>query len=323
MGLLIDGFWQDKWYDTEGSGGRFQREEAKFRNWITADGSAGPTGKGGFEAEAGRYHLYISHACPWANRAAIFRKIKKLDEMISLSAVHWHMGSVGWTFQPDEHSIPDTVYGSRYLHELYTRADPKVTTRVTTPLLWDKKRETIVSNESADIIRMMNAAFDGLGAAPEDYHPADLRSQIDDINKRVYDTLNNGVYKCGFATSQNAYDEAAGPLFETIDWLESLLGERRYLCGETITEADWRLFTTLIRFDAVYAVHFKCTRKRIADCPNLMGYTRELYQWPGVKETIVFDHIRKHYYGSHGQVNPHLIVPLMPDIDFDAPHGRG
>lgn len=322
MGLLENGFWRDRWYNTEDHGGKFEREEAQFRNWITPDGSPGPTGKGGFAAERDRYHLYIAHACPWAHRTAIFRKLKKLDDIIGLSIVHWYMGAVGWTFRQDDHTIPDTVYNSRYLHQLYTRAVPDVTTRVTTPTLWDKKNETIVSNESADIIRMMNSAFQNLGAAEVDYYPDALQNDIDAINDRIYKTLNNGVYKCGFATSQKAYDKAVGPLFETLDWLESHLEANRYLCGDRITEADWRLFTTLIRFDAVYAVHFKCTKKRVADCPNLFAYTRELYQWPGIKETIVFDHIRKHYYGSHQKVNPHLIVPAMPEVDFDAPHGR-
>lgn len=322
MGLLVDGFWRDDWYDTDSHDGAFKRESAKFQNWITADGAPGPTGEGGFEAEAGRYHLYISYACPWANRASIFRVLKGLEDMISLSAVHWHMGCQGWTFRQDEYTIPDTVYNSRYLHELYTRAAPDVSTRVTTPLLWDKKRQSIVSNESADIIRMMNNAFNGLGAVEDDYYPHDLKPQIDEVNERVYSAINNGVYKCGFATSQSAYDAAIEPLFETMDWLETRLSAQRYLCGARLTEADWRLFTTLIRFDAVYAIHFKCTKKRLVDYPHLFAYTRELYQWPGIKNTIVFPHIMKHYYGSHEMVNPHLIIPQMPEIDFDAPHDR-
>ena len=322
MGLLENGFWRD---DTAipGSGGRFERKESVFRNWITPDGSPGPTGEGGFEAEAGRYHLYISHACPWAHRTAIFRKLKGLEEAIAVSVVHWFLGSVGWTFLEDEFTVPDPLHGARYLHEIYTRAQADATTRVTTPVLWDTKRETIVSNESADIIRMMNSAFRDAGANDDDFCPTDLEAEIDEVNARVYETLNNGVYKCGFASSQDAYDEAVEPLFETLDWLEDRLSTRRYLCGDRITEADWRLFPTLIRFDCVYAVHFKCTRKRIADCPNLLGYTRELYQWPGIRETVVFPHIVKHYYGSHESVNPHLIVPTMPAVDFDAPHGRG
>ncbi len=321
MGLLVDGFWKDKWYDTEESGGKFEREDAIFRNWVTKDGSSGPKGKGGFKAEAGRYHLYISHACPWANRTMIFRSLKGLEEMISVSAVHWFMGSNGWTFRQDDHTDHDPL-GYRYLHQLYTKAKSNYTGHVTTPTLWDKESNTIVSNESADIIRMFNSSFDDVGATGPDYYPKDLRPEIDKINERVYDTVNNGVYKAGFATTQQAYDEAVEPLFETLDWLDGILARNRYLCGDTITEADWRLFTTLIRFDRVYAIHFKCSKKRISDYPNLWPYTRELYQWPGVSKTIVFDHIMKHYYGSHEMVNPNRIVPLRPSLDLNIPHGR-
>lgn len=321
MGLLVDGFWQDKWYNTEESGGKFKREDAVFRNWVTKDGSSGPDGKGGFKAEAGRYHLYICHACPWANRAMIFRTLKGLEDIISVSAVHWFMGSNGWTFRQDEHTSPDPM-GHHYLHQLYTKAKPDYTGHVTTPTLWDKETDTIVSNESADIIRMFNSAFDEVGATGQDFYPQRLRPEIDKINERVYHTVNNGVYKAGFATTQDAYDEAVEPLFETLDWLEGILSRNRYLCGDTLTEADWRLFTTLIRFDRVYAIHFKCCKKRISDYPNLWAYTRELYQWPEVSKTIVFDHIMKHYYGSHETVNPNRIVPIRPSLDLNIPHGR-
>jgi glutathionyl-hydroquinone reductase len=322
MGLLIEGEWHDKWYETKENGGRFKRMESPFRNWVTADGQPGPTGKRGFKAEAGRYHLYVSYACPWAHRTLIFRKLKGLERMISVSAVHWLMGKHGWSFAEGEGVIPDPLFNADYLYEIYLKADPAFTGRVTTPTLWDRKEGTIVSNESAEIIRMFNSAFDGVGAAAGDYYPAALRAEIDQVNKRVYDTLNNGVYKCGFATSQEAYDEAIGPLFDTLDWLEERLAGQRYLAGNRITEADWRLFVTLLRFDPVYVTHFKCSRKRLVDYPNLWAYTRELYQWPGVAETVNMHHIRHHYFESHPQVNPSGIVAAMPEINLIEPHGR-
>ncbi len=322
MGLLIDGTWHDQWYDTKSSKGRFQRMQSQFRNWVTPDGAPGPTGQGGFAAEAGRYHLYISYACPWAHRTLIFRMLKGLEEMISLSVVHWHMGEQGWTFEEGDGVIADTVNGTRYLHQIYTTALPDYTGRVTVPVLWDKKRQTIVSNESAEIIRMFNSAFDHLGARKGDYYPRSLAAEIDIVNARIYDTVNNGVYKAGFATTQDAYEDAVHPLFDTLDWLEDRLAERRYLMGKKITEADWRLFTTLIRFDAVYVGHFKCNLRRIDDYPNLSGYLRELYQWPGVAKTVRFDHIRKHYYGSHKTINPTGIVPAGPVLNLEVPHGR-
>jgi len=323
MGVLVDGVWQDRWYDTRATGGRFVRRDAEFRSWVTPDGAAGPTGEGGFRAEPGRYHLYVSLACPWAHRTIIFRKLKGLESAIGVSVVHWLLGEHGWTFDPAPGVVPDTVNGARYLHEVYTKARPKYSGRVTVPTLWDKVRGTIVNNESSEIIRMFNSAFDGAGAAAGDYYPAGLRGEIDAVNERVYATLNNGVYRCGFATSQAAYDEAVVPLFETLDWLEARLAARRYLCGDRLTEADWRLFTTLARFDAVYHGHFKCNLRRIVDYPNLWAYTRELYQWPGVAATVDFQHIKRHYYESHLQVNPSGIVPRGPLLDFGASHGRG
>ncbi|MGF1461669.1 MAG: glutathione S-transferase family protein [Maricaulaceae bacterium] len=323
MGLLVDGVWRDQWYDTGSTGGRFKRQDAKFRNWVTADGSAGPTGEAGFKAEPGRYHLYVAYACPWAHRTLIYRALKGLVSMIDVSVFHWFMGENGWTFQDGPGVVPDPLNGASYAYDLYVAANPTYSGRATVPILWDKAQGTIVSNESADLIRMFNTAFDGVGAAPGDYYPEPLRAEIDTVNERVYHTLNNGVYKCGFATTQAAYDEAVEPLFETLDWLEARLAKTRYVCGDQVSEADWRLFPTLFRFDLVYNCHFKCTRARISDYPNLWGYTRELYQWPGVKETTNIAHVRNHYYQSHETVNPHRIVPLMPKIDFDAPHGRG
>jgi putative glutathione S-transferase len=322
MGLLVNGQWQDRWYDTGSTGGRFVRKDAAFRNWVTVDGAPGPSGHGGFQAEAGRYHLYVSLACPWAHRALIVRALKGLEETINVSVVHWLMLENGWTFADGPGATPDIVNGARLLHQVYTTADPDYTGRVTVPVLWDRKQGTIVSNESSEIIRMLNSAFDGLGANPGDFYPAALRNQIDEINALVYDTLNNGVYKSGFATTQSAYEEAATPLFETLDWLEARLATRRFLAGETFTEADIRLFTTLIRFDAVYVGHFKCNLSRIADYPNLSAYTREIYQLPGVADTVNFEHIKRHYYESHRGINPAGIVPLGPVLDFLAPHDR-
>jgi putative glutathione S-transferase len=322
MGLLIDGVWHDQWYDTSKTSGRFERQQSRFRNWVTADGTPGPTGEGGFAAEPGRYHLYVSLACPWASRTLIYRALKGLGGMIGLSVTHWLMGENGWTFDPAEGVIPDSVNGARYLHEVYTAAIPTYSGRVTVPVLWDKTRHTIVNNESADIIRMLNSAFDGVGAAPGDYYPAPLRSEIDALNARIYDTVNNGVYKAGFATTQEAYEAAIGPLFETLDWLEDRLGSQRFLTGDQPTEADWRLFTTLVRFDPVYVGHFKCNIRRIADYRNLSAYTRDLYQWPGVADTVDLTHIKRHYYMSHPTINPTRIVPVGPEIDYWRPHGR-
>ncbi len=322
MGLLVDGQWQDKWYDTDSTGGRFKRSESAFRNWITADGSPGPTGQGGFRAEPGRYHLYVAHACPWAHRTLIFRKLKGLEPMISISVVNPLMKEHGWTFRPGYKVIPDSINECELLHQVYTRAMADYSGRVTVPVVWDRQKETIVSNESADIIRMFNSAFDSCGARPGDYYPEDLRAQIDEINERVYDRVNNGVYKAGFATTQEAYEEAVVPMFETLCELEALLDERRYLCGQRLTEADWRLFTTLIRFDAVYVGHFKCNLRRIDDYHNLSNYLRELYQMPGIAETVEFRSIKLHYYASHETINPSAVVPMGPAQDFHRLHDR-
>ncbi|WP_370046493.1 MULTISPECIES: glutathione S-transferase family protein [Salipiger] len=322
MGLLVDGEWQDRW-DYNDDSGKFQRSETAFRNWITADGSAGPSGEGGFKAEPGRYHLYVSYACPWAHRALVFRALKGLEELIPVSVVHPDMLSDGWTFKTDfPGATGDRLYDLPFLRDIYTKAQPDISGRVTVPVLWDKERETIVSNESAEIIRMFNEAFDGLTGNSDDYWPEELREAIEPVNARIYDTVNNGVYKAGFATSQEAYDDAVGPLFESLDWIEERLSKGRYLMGERITEADWRLFTTLIRFDQVYNVHFKCNKARIVDYPNLWAYTRELYQWPGVADTVHFDHFKRHYYYSHDMINPNRIIPVGPDLDLMAPHGR-
>ena len=323
MGLLVDGVWKDKWYDTKSSGGHFKREDAIFRNWITADGSPGPEGAGGFKAEPGRYHLYIAYACPWAHRTLIFRKLKKLEEMVSVDVVHPHMGENGWTFETDfPGATGDTVNGKQYLYEIYLKAKPDYTGRVTVPTIWDKEQETIVSNESSEIIRMFNSAFDEIGAAPGDYYPAPDRDEIDAVNDRVYHNVNNGVYKAGFATTQDAYEEAFTALFETLDWLDDKLARQPYVAGESLTEADWRLFTTLIRFDAVYHGHFKCNKRRIADYDALSNYLRALYQHTGIRDTVNMEHIKNHYYGSHRSINPTGIVPLGPELDFDAPHNR-
>ncbi len=322
MGLLVNGEWHDKWYDTSKSGGRFQRSKSQFRNWVTADGSAGPTGSDGFKAEPGRYHLYVSLACPWANRTLIFRELKGLQDMISVSVVHWFMGNDGWTFEDGEGVIADPIHNAQFLRDVYLAADKAYTGRVTVPVLWDKQRNTIVSNESADIIRMFNSAFDHLGATKGDYYPASKREEIDALNERIYDTVNNGVYKSGFATTQEAYEEAVTVLFESLDWLESKLAKQRYLTGNEPTEADWRLFTTLVRFDPVYHGHFKCNLKQLRDYPNVWAYTRDLYQQPGVADTINMLHIKHHYYGSHATINPTGVVPLGPEIDFTEPHQR-
>jgi putative glutathione S-transferase len=314
MGLLVDGEWRDQWYDTVKSGGRFQRQDSAFRNWVTRDGAPGPSGKGGFAAQAGRYHLYVSLACPWAHRTLIFRALKGLERFIDVSVVHWLMLDRGWTFTAGEGVVPDPLGSAQYLHEIYTRADPHYTGRVTVPVLWDKATGTIVSNESSEIIRMFNSAFDSIGAKPGDYYPAALRAQIDALNERVYATVNNGVYKAGFATAQDAYEEAVTPLFATLDWLEERLERRRFLTGDAITEADWRLFTTLIRFDAVYVGHFKCNIRRIAEYPRLSAYLRALLAVEGVAGTVDLGHIKRHYYESHRSINPSGIVPVGPDL---------
>lgn len=323
MGLLIDGEWRDQWYDTDKTGGRFERKESAFRSWVTADGSAGPSGAAGFKAESGRYHLYVSLACPWAHRTLILRALKGLEDAVSVSVVHWLMGEDGWSFEPGPGVVADPIHDATHLRDVYLAADRHYTGRVTVPVLWDRRTATIVSNESAEIIRMFNAAFDGVGATAGDYYPSAHREEIDRVNARVYDTVNNGVYKAGFATAQEAYEEAVGPLFDSLDWLEERLAKRRYLVGGTLTEADIRLFTTLVRFDPVYAGHFKCNIKRIADYPALSAYTRDLYQTPGVAETVNLEHIKRHYYRSHRTLNPSGIVPVGPAIDFARPHGRG
>jgi putative glutathione S-transferase len=319
MGMLVDGVWQadtGRWADARG---RMQRPESTLRNWITPDGSPGPTGRGGFKAEAGRYHLYIARACPWAHRTAIFRELKGLQTMIGLSVTHWVMLENGWTFEPAPGVIADEVNHARYLHQIYAKSEPEFTGRATVPVLWDKETRRIVNNESADIIRMFNSAFDGIGATHGDYYPEALRAEIDAVNKRVYDALNNGVSKAGFAGSQEAYDEAVVPVFETLDWLEQKLSRAPYVCGDRLTEEDWRLFTTLLRFDVVYHTHFKCNLRRLVDYPALWAYTRRLYQHPAVRPTVDFAHIKGHYFQSHRWINPTGIVPKGPIVDFDAP----
>ena len=322
MGLLVEGEWHTDWYDTKASGGNFIRKGSHFRNWITKDGEPGLSGVGGFKAIAGRYHLYLSLACPWAHRTLIFLKLKGLEDMISVSIVNAFMGDEGWTFHPGIGVIPDTVKYKSRLHEIYTLAMPDYTGRVTVPVLWDKHQKTIVSNESAEIIRMFNSTFDHLGATPGDYYKIDKRGEIDLLNVLIYDNVNDGVYKAGFATTHAAYDEAVGKLFSVLDQLEQTLEKQRYLTGEKITEADWRLFTTLIRFDAVYVGHFKCNIKRIIDYPHLSHYVRDLYQQPGIADTVDIDYIKSHYYGSHESINPTQIIPIGPLLDFDRPHDR-
>ncbi|HEX5047774.1 MAG TPA: glutathione S-transferase family protein [Gammaproteobacteria bacterium] len=322
MGLLVEGRWHDVWYDTKASQGRFVRTEAQFRNWITRDGRPGPTGDGGFRAESGRYHLYVSFACPWAHRVLIYRKLKGLEDLLPLSAVNLYMGAEGWTFEPGPSVIPDSVNQAKRLYEIYTIADRRYSGRVTIPFIWDKERRTIVSNESADIIRMLNDAFDEVTGNLLDFYPAEHRKEIDELNALIYPNVNNGVYRAGFATTQEAYEEAAAAVFVTLDELDARLATRRYLTGPRVTEADWRLFTTLARFDAVYFGHFKCNKRRIVDYPNLWGYVRDLYQTPGVAETVNIEYYKRHYYGSHKTINPHLIIPIGPDLDFTAPHDR-
>ena len=314
MGLLVDGRWQEDASRTKD--GHFIRPATQYRNYVTADDSPGPSGGGGFLAEPGRYHLYVSLACPWAHRTLIFRKLKGLEGMIGLSVVHWHMGANGWTFEEGPGVVPDPVRHAQFLHELYTASQPDYTGRVTVPALWDLKTGKIVNNESSEIIRMFNSAFDRVGAAPGDFYPADLREETDALNERIYFTVNNGVYRAGFAQSQAAYEEAVRALFGTLDWLDERLAMHQWLCGERLTEADWRLFTTLIRFDAVYVGHFKCNIRRIADYPNLMRYLRDLYAQPGVAGTVNFKHIKGHYYTSHPQLNPSGIIPVGPELDL-------
>lgn len=316
MGLLVDGQWHDQWYDTESTGGEFKREAAQLRNWVTADGSPGPTGEGGFKAESGRYHLYVSYACPWAHRTLIFRKLKNLSQHIDVSVVATDMLEHGWTFDKNNGSSGDALFDSQFMHQIYSRNKPDYTGRVTVPVLWDKKQECIVSNESADIIRMFNSAFDSVTGNSDDYYPEPLREQIADINKLVYHNINNGVYRAGFATTQQAYEKAFHQLFDALEQVEAILQRNQYLVGDTITEADWRLFTTLLRFDPVYFGHFKCNKKRVQDYPELSRFVRELYQWPGVAETVHFDHIKRHYYYSHKNINPTQVVPVGPELGF-------
>lgn len=323
MGQLVDGIWQDVWYDTKSTGGKFVRSTAGFRNFVTADGSAGLSGEAGFKAESGRYHLYVSYACPWAHRTLIFRGLKDLESHISISAVHPLMLKNGWTFETtDDGASGDTLFGSQFMHQIYTRANATYSGRVTVPVLWDKQRNTIVSNESSEIIRMLNSAFDGITGNTIDFYLAALRTEIDALNAAIYPAVNNGVYRAGFATSQEAYNAAYLELFTELDRLEVRLATRRYLTGNTITEADWRLFTTLIRFDAVYVSHFKCNRNRIIDMPNLSGWLRELYQMPKIAETVNLVHFKQHYFSSHGMINPTGIIPQGPLVDFTAPHNR-
>lgn len=323
MGLLVEGKWQDVWYDTKSSEGAFKREQAKLRNWVTADGEAGPTGEAGFKAESGRYHLYVSLACPWAHRTLIYRHLKELESHISVSVVSPDMLSSGWTFEQETGSTGDHLFDAQYMHQIYTRNNPSYTGRVTVPVLWDKKTNRIVSNESSEIIRMFNSAFNGITGNELDLYPAELAQEIDDINEFVYDNINNGVYKAGFATSQCAYEDAYQSLFLALDKVESILATKRYLTGDAITEADWRLFTTLIRFDAVYFGHFKCNKKQLEQYQNISGYIRDLYQQKDVASSVDFYHIKRHYYYSHTGINPTQVVPTGPDIDYTSEHGRG
>jgi putative glutathione S-transferase len=317
MGLLVDGVWQDDSYDTRKSGGRFERKESSFRDRVAADGSTP------FAPEVGRYHLYVALACPWAHRALIFRRLKGLEDAITLSVVHPHMGEHGWGFEPGRGVVADPIHGAKNLHQVYTAARSEYTGRVTVPVLWDRQQGTIVNNESAEVIRMLNSEFDEVAGRPDlDFYPEPLRAEIDEVNAFVYPNVNNGVYRCGFATTQEAYEEAFAALFSALDELDRRLGERRYLVGERVTEADWRLFTTLVRFDAVYVGHFKCNLRRIGDYPHLSGYLRELYQVPGVAETVDLDHIKRHYYGSHEMINPSGVVPRGPELELEAAHGR-
>ena len=322
-GVFVDGVWHTEWYDAAKTGGRFVPAEPVFRNWVTADGSAGPSAEAGFAAERGRYHLYVSLACPYAHRTVIFRKLKELESVISMSILDPVMGEQGWEFGNSPGTIADTVNGKQRMGEIYLLADPRYTGRVSVPVLWDKERRTIVNNESPEIIRMLNSAFAAFTNDRADYYPAELRGDIDRINARVYSDVNIGVYRAGFATTQSAYEEGCRTVFAALDWLEELLSRQRYLVGPRLTEADWRLFTTLVRFDAVYNSHFKCNLRRIADYPNLSNYVRDLYQVPGIADTANMDHIKRHYFMSMTAINPTRIVPLGPVLDFSAPHNRG
>ncbi|MDO6425890.1 glutathione S-transferase family protein [Thalassotalea sp. 1_MG-2023] len=322
MGLLVDGVWHDTWYDTKENKGKFKREQAQLRHWITKDGSAGPSGDAGFKAESGRYHLYVCLACPWAHRTLIFRALKGLAPHIGVSIVSPDMLDKGWSFDETKAGVGDELYDSAYLYQLYLRHNAQYSGRVTVPMLWDKKQQCIVNNESAEIIRMFNSAFDDITGNTVDFYPTTLQHDIDEINTFVYDNINNGVYKTGFATTQSAYEEAYENLFSALDDIEQLLATKRYLVGEQITEADWRLFTTLIRFDAVYFGHFKCNKRMIEQYPNLANYVRELFQVPHVAETVNFKHIKRHYYFSHDMINPTQIVPVGPDIDYHTAHNR-
>jgi putative glutathione S-transferase len=323
MGLLVDGVWQEQQHSERTTAGRFMRPTTRFRNWVTEDGSPGPSGDGGFAAARDRYHLYVALACPWAHRTVIFRTIKGLEDVVSMSVVEPLYGPRGWQFGDEPGSTPDTVNGARELAEIYLLADPRYTGRVSVPVLWDKERRTIVNNESPEIIRMLNAAFGRFTNVRTDYYPQALRAEIDRVNALVYDNINNGVYRAGFASSQEAYEEAARDVFRALDEVERILSRQRYLAGATITEADWRLFTTLVRFDAVYYGHFKCNRWRIVDYQNLSNYLRDLHQQPGIAATVNMDHIKRHYYGSQRHVNPSGIVPIGPQLNFTAPHDRG
>ena len=323
MGLLVNGQWQDKWYDTDNNQGEFKREAAQLRNWVTEDGSAGQSGDAGFKAEKDRYHLYVSLACPWAHRTLIFRHLKGLEDYISVSVVSPDMLEHGWTFDKDNHSTGDALFDSEFMHQIYTRNKADYSGRVTVPVLWDKKTQRIVSNQSAEIIRMFNCAFNALTGNERDFYPQLLRSEIDEVNEFVYHNINNGVYRAGFATTQEAYTEAFDDLFAALDKIEQRLTANRYLVGETLTEADWRLFTTLIRFDSVYVGHFKCNLRTIESYPAISNYLRELYQIEGVSKTVDFYHIKRHYYFSHTMINPTQVVPKGPDIDYARPHNRG
>ncbi len=316
MGLLVDGKWQDKWYDTGKTKGEFVREQSQFKNWITPNGQPGPTGKGGFEAQSGRYHLYVSYACPWAHRTLIFLAIKDLYKHISVNVVHPHMLDHGWAFSPDNASLQDQLFGARYLYEIYTKADPHYTGRVTVPVLFDKQQNTIVSNESADIIRMLNSAFNHITHNIQDYYPPINQREIDEVNQFVYENINNGVYRCGFATAQDAYETAFDKLFKALDEIEKRIENNGYLIKDLLTEADWRLFTTLIRFDAVYYSHFKCNLRLIKDYPALSNYVKQLYRYPGIAPTVHLDHIKAHYFFSHKHINPTQIIPKGPILDW-------
>ena len=322
MGLLVDGKWHKDWYDTKSTDGKFKRKDSSFRNWITKDGAAGPSGKEGVKAEPNRYHLYVSLACPWAHRALIYRSLKGLTKLISVSVVNSYMGDDGWTFKPGVDVIQDNINNAEFLHQIYTKADSNYSGRVTVPILWDKKKNTIVNNESSEIIRMLNSAFNDVGANDLNFLPNNLVDEIDELNQFIHHNINNGVYRAGFATSQHAYDEAVTELFNALDVLEERLATKRYITGKQITEVDWRLFTTLIRFDAAYVGHFKCNIRRLMDYPNLWGYTRDLYQQPNIAETVSIANIKAHYYVSHKLINPTGIIPKGPELDFLSPHDR-